>query len=68
MTLILEDALLIRSGTIRYVLLTATGSTFLSMYHGLVTGKLRSRAKTPYPNAYCTREEITSDNDKYLCT
>lgn len=51
-----------------YVLLAAASSCFISIYHSHVTGGARKTAKTPYPNAYCSREEIDKDKDKYICT
>ena len=52
---------------ISYVLLTATGTCFLNFYHVFTTVGARRAAKTPYPNAYCSREEVESDKNKYLC-
>ncbi|MCJ1469051.1 hypothetical protein MMC07_007683 [Pseudocyphellaria aurata] len=49
-----------------YVIITAALSTFLTQWHAVQTGKLRTAAKVKYPNAYCSESEAKEDKAKYL--
>jgi len=43
-----------------YVLLTATGTFFLSTWHAMRVGPFRKAAGVPYPNQYASPEEIAT--------
>ncbi|KAL8708463.1 MAG: hypothetical protein Q9220_006620 [cf. Caloplaca sp. 1 TL-2023] len=49
-----------------YVLLSATASTFISIYHSALTAKFRRASKTPYPNPYASAAEAKDSKEKYL--
>jgi len=47
-----------------YVLLVASASTLLTLFHGRVTSRLRYAARVPYPNAFVTASEAASSPEK----
>ncbi|KAL8700398.1 MAG: hypothetical protein Q9201_005474 [Fulgogasparrea decipioides] len=49
-----------------YVLLSATLSSCVNYWHATQTGKYRTAAKVPYPNAYATAQEAKESKEKYL--
>jgi glutathione S-transferase len=51
--------------TSRYVLLTATLSTFITSFHTHLTGEYRAAAKVTFPNAYATAVEAATSPEKY---
>ncbi|KAI5812000.1 ER glutathione S transferase [Pyronema omphalodes] len=48
-----------------YVLASIMASTFVNQYHGTLVGLERKSANIPYPNAYASHSEATSDIKKY---
>jgi glutathione S-transferase len=43
-----------------YVLFVSLGSVLVGVWHGLLTGKYRGRAKVVYPHCYASSERIAS--------
>ena len=50
----------------RYVVLTATATTFLAQWHGLFASSYRREAGVKYPNYYATAAEASTNHAAYL--
>ncbi|KAL9021207.1 MAG: hypothetical protein Q9185_001608 [Variospora sp. 1 TL-2023] len=49
-----------------YVLVTASLTSIVALFHTQQTSKYRRLAKVPYPNAYATPAEAKESREKYL--
>ncbi|CAD6579459.1 MAG: hypothetical protein ASARMPREDX12_009177 [Alectoria sarmentosa] len=53
------------SSDYKYVLLTATASTFITSFHTNLTGTYRKAARVPFPYPYATATEAATSAEKF---
>ena len=54
------------SNSYSYVLLAATSTAFINLWHSSLVGSYRRASGVPYPNAYAPASEAATSKEKYL--